>query len=80
MLELMYVRCAHCGYDNSPEYRFCGMCGGSLPHPAKEISQPQRDVVLPPVAAPITPPIRNRALAFRQRRKSARAIFPGIVR
>lgn len=58
MLELMYVRCAHCGYDNSPEYRFCGMCGGSLPHPAKETSQPQRDVVLPPVAAPITPPIR----------------------
>lgn len=58
MLELMYVRCAHCGYDNSPEYRFCGMCGGSLPHPAKEISQPERAVELPPVAAPITPSVR----------------------
>src|SRR5215831_21162967 len=34
MLEIMYVRCAHCGYDNSPEYRFCGMCGASLAHPA----------------------------------------------
>lgn len=33
MLETMYVRCAHCGYDNSPEYRFCGMCGASLAHP-----------------------------------------------
>jgi len=29
----MYVHCAHCGYDNSPEYRFCGMCGASLAHP-----------------------------------------------
>jgi hypothetical protein len=29
----MYVKCAHCGYDNSPEYRFCGMCGASLAHP-----------------------------------------------
>ena len=33
MLETMYVHCAHCGYDNSPEYRFCGMCGASLAHP-----------------------------------------------
>lgn len=28
----MYVRCAHCGYDNSPEYRFCGMCGSAIAH------------------------------------------------
>jgi hypothetical protein len=34
MLETMYVRCTHCGYDNSPEYRFCGMCGASLAHPS----------------------------------------------
>jgi hypothetical protein len=48
MLETMYVRCTHCGYDNSPEYRFCGMCGASLAHPpaaeakpvAKEVSRP----------------------------------------
>jgi len=33
MLETMYVRCTHCGYDNSPDYRFCGMCGASLAHP-----------------------------------------------
>jgi hypothetical protein len=58
MLKSMYVRCAQCGYDNSPEFRFCGMCGGSLPHPPKEASQPERDVVLPPVAAPFPPPIR----------------------
>ena len=32
MLETMYVRCTHCGYDNSPEYRFCGMCGSALAH------------------------------------------------
>jgi hypothetical protein len=47
MLETMYVHCAHCGYDNSPEYRFCGMCGASLAHPpanqttaTKDVSQP----------------------------------------
>jgi hypothetical protein len=58
MLVPMYVRCTQCGYDNSPEYRFCGMCGGSLPHPAKETSPPERDVLLPPVAAPVSPPVR----------------------
>lgn len=30
----MYVRCTHCGHDNGPEYRFCGMCGTSLEHPS----------------------------------------------
>jgi hypothetical protein len=38
----MYVRCAHCGYDNSPEYRFCGMCGASLARaaaPAKPLEK-----------------------------------------
>src|SRR5580765_2907344 len=49
MLETMYVRCTHCGYDNSPEYRFCGMCGASLAHPpavepatAKEAPRPPK--------------------------------------
>ena len=41
----MYVRCTHCGYDNSPEYRFCGMCGAALAHPpAPEAQPPVRDV------------------------------------
>jgi zinc-ribbon domain len=48
MLETaMYVKCTHCGYDNSPEYRFCGMCGASLarppavePAPTKESPRP----------------------------------------
>jgi zinc-ribbon domain len=43
MLETMYVRCAHCGYDNSPEYRFCGMCGASLARsaaPAAPVEKP----------------------------------------
>ncbi len=52
MLETMYVRCTHCGYDNSPEYRFCGMCGGSLPHPVTETRPPLRDVAPTPAAAP----------------------------
>jgi hypothetical protein len=48
----MYVRCAHCGYDNSPEYRFCGMCGGSLAHPVTETRPPARDVAPPPAPPP----------------------------
>jgi hypothetical protein len=41
----MYVRCTHCGYDNSPEYRFCGMCGASLAHPpAPEAQPPVREI------------------------------------
>jgi hypothetical protein len=54
MLEPMYVRCAQCGYDNSPEFRFCGMCGGPLPHPPKEASQPERDVLLSPTPVPLS--------------------------
>ena len=44
MLETMYVHCTHCGYDNSPEYRFCGMCGASLAHLSIEAQPPARDV------------------------------------
>src|SRR5436190_8608961 len=47
MLETMYVHCAHCGYDNSPEYRFCGMCGASLAHPPASQATAVREV-LPP--------------------------------
>jgi hypothetical protein len=45
MLETMYVHCAHCGYDNSPEYRFCGMCGASLAHPPVATKAPERPEV-----------------------------------
>lgn len=38
----MYVRCAHCGYDNSPEYRFCGMCGASLARQAAPPPAPEK--------------------------------------
>jgi hypothetical protein len=43
MLETMYVRCTHCGYDNSPEYRFCGMCGASLAHPPVPVTTPAKE-------------------------------------
>ena len=47
MLETtMYVRCTHCGYDNSPEYRFCGMCGASLAHPPAAQNAPAKEVTL----------------------------------
>jgi len=47
MLETMYVHCTHCGYDNSPEYRFCGMCGASLAPPKIETQAPVREVAHP---------------------------------
>src|SRR6478736_3479201 len=51
MLETMYVRCTHCGYDNSPEYRFCGMCGASLAHPPIATKPPVREVASPATVA-----------------------------
>jgi hypothetical protein len=44
MLETtMYVKCTHCGYDNSPEYRFCGMCGASLARPPAASPEPAKE-------------------------------------
>src|SRR6185436_20661675 len=48
MLETMYVRCTHCGYDNSPEYRFCGMCGAALAHPQVPPKPSVREVAAVP--------------------------------
>jgi zinc ribbon protein/Sel1 repeat-containing protein len=48
MLETMYVRCTHCGYDNSPEYRFCGMCGAALAHPQVPAKPSVREVAAVP--------------------------------
>jgi hypothetical protein len=45
MLDTMYVRCTHCGYDNSPEYRFCGMCGASLAHPPAVEATPAKEAI-----------------------------------
>jgi len=64
MLETMYVRCTHCGYDNSPEYRFCGMCGGSLAHPVAEARPPVREVAplpTPTASTPVSPSQQYRA-------------------
>ncbi len=30
MMDSMDVRCARCGYENNPQFRFCGMCGAAL--------------------------------------------------
>ena len=57
MLERMFVRCKQCGYDNSPEYRFCGMCGGPLPQAVTATKPPARDAAPTPVAIPIPDPI-----------------------
>jgi zinc-ribbon domain len=49
MLELMTIRCDHCGQENNPNYRFCGMCGAPLkatPPPRLEAS-PERTRPVP---------------------------------
>ncbi len=42
MLGLM-LRCAQCGHENNPQYRFCGMCGARLQAmpPPSPAAQPQ---------------------------------------
>lgn len=56
----MYVRCTQCGYDNSPDYRFCGMCGGPLGHPVTQTRAVVREVAASPAsesgAASVAPP------------------------
>ena len=64
----MAVRCPECGYENRPQYRFCGRCGASLPAetleqgeernppaPREKIAPPPRDVVAPPREKTVTP-------------------------
>lgn len=59
MLETMYVRCTHCGYDNSPEYRFCGMCGASLAHPPVNVAAPVKESVPAQEVRPAAPVADN---------------------
>jgi len=49
----MTVRCAQCGQENNPQYRFCGMCGAPLgPPPAPVPSDLGRERVRVPVSGP----------------------------
>lgn len=65
MIEAMAVRCAECGYDNNPQYRYCGMCGAPLPLDPpvrtaipKETAARTSTTVAPPPALPraVSPP------------------------
>ncbi len=49
----MTVRCAQCGQENNPQYRFCGMCGAPL-GPAQSPAAPQatRERARVPVSGP----------------------------
>jgi Double zinc ribbon/Sel1 repeat len=49
----MTVRCAQCGQENNPQYRFCGMCGAPLgPPPAAVPNDLGRERVRIPVSGP----------------------------
>jgi hypothetical protein len=53
MPTVMTVRCAQCGQENNPQYRFCGMCGAPL-GPAHSPVAPQatRERARVPVSGP----------------------------
>ena len=53
MPTVMTVRCAQCGQENNPQYRFCGMCGAPL-GPAQSPAAPQatRERARVPVSGP----------------------------
>ena len=46
----MTIKCDQCGYENSENYRFCGMCGAMLHAPKVAEPEPQR---------PPAPPVRT---------------------
>ncbi|MGH9529813.1 MAG: hypothetical protein ACRD2S_07845 [Terriglobales bacterium] len=41
MLDSMDIRCSRCGYENNPQFRFCGMCGAALR--PQDPDQPEED-------------------------------------
>jgi TPR repeat protein len=60
MLNTMALRCEECGYDNNPQFRFCGMCGAPLspPTPAEvEPAVPRTAQVAPKRDTPAQPNI-----------------------
>ena len=49
----MPVRCAQCGHDNQPQYRFCGMCGVTLqPAPPPVTREPARESAPTTISGP----------------------------
>jgi len=53
MVSSLLVRCEKCGYENFPQHRYCGMCGGEL-----RLPQPPSSEEVPP-SRPATPPPRT---------------------
>jgi hypothetical protein len=48
----MPVRCTHCGYENDPQYRFCGMCGVAMPQAGPAGSAPPQESSSPGISGP----------------------------
>jgi outer membrane biosynthesis protein TonB len=42
-IDSMAVRCAKCGYDNNPDYRFCGVCGAAMWPPPPGAPEPEKE-------------------------------------
>jgi len=57
MASITAARCPGCGYENNPQYKFCGMCGTAL-HPENRPAANPRVATprpaSPPKAAPLT--------------------------
>src|SRR5579863_1276533 len=62
MLNAMALSCEECGYENNPQFRFCGMCGAPLSTPvghavshAAQVA-PRKDTPSQPKVAPLSGP------------------------
>jgi hypothetical protein len=51
-MNCMPVRCTHCGYENDPQYRFCGMCGVALPQATPAGTSPPPESRPPGISGP----------------------------
>lgn len=51
MLDSMDIRCSRCGYENSPQFRFCGMCGA----PLRPTGTGRQEPAAPPIPIDRTP-------------------------
>jgi len=53
----MLIGCPKCGYENFPQHRYCGMCGGQLPLPAPlRPNSPEAAAPAIPATKPLAPP------------------------
>jgi len=52
----MLIGCPKCGYENFPQHRYCGMCGGALPIPTLRPNPPEPGIPATSATKPLASP------------------------